>query len=69
MSRTSNPYEPGRSAFTAWAKGYKAHRNGESRAMAVVAYISMPLRAAWREGWDASRDDVAAEDQRRGMLP
>ena len=69
MSRRSNPYASGRSAFTAWAKGYKAHREGEERWNAVVAYVSMPLRAAWREGWDASREDQAAEDQRRGMLP
>lgn len=62
MTRTSNPYETGRSAFTGWAKGYKAHRNGEARASAVVAYISMPLRVAWREGWDASRADVKAEE-------
>ena len=65
MIRTSNPYEAGRSAFTAWTKGYRAHRNGESRATAVVAYISMPLRVAWREGWDASRADVKAEKEGR----
>lgn len=61
MSRRSNPYASGRSAFTAWAKGYRAHRNGAPRAMADAAYVSAPLRRAWIEGWDASRADVPAE--------
>lgn len=68
MSRTSNPYEAGeiahpaqRDAATAWADGYRAYRNGESRTNADLAYDTWLLRAAWSEGWYASRADVRAE--------